>query len=144
MLTVIFKISGKMPCSNDWFRIRVKGITKTLMLSLIIVTGILVGPRAFRLFNWDVSFRTSSWVRGVIMKIFEFLSRLRDTMARLDKLWPVFVKILLKALAIFLGFGTFLRFTLIILNCLLLLYFNVVSCRIPFQIKDISFLFFSK
>ena len=25
----IFKISGKMSCLNDWFRVRIKGLTKT-------------------------------------------------------------------------------------------------------------------
>ena len=57
----------------------------------------------------------------------------------LDKQGPIFVKKILKALAMFLGFATSLSFTLIVLGCLLLLCFNVISCRAPFQVNDLSF-----
>ena len=64
-ISTIFRISEKMSCSNDWFRIRVKGLAKSSMLSLRIVAGILVGTRAFWLFNWYIRrFCTSSWVPG--------------------------------------------------------------------------------
>ena len=49
---------------------------------------------------------------------------------------------MLKALAMFLGFVTSFPFTVIILGCLL--FFNLISCRILFQIKNVSFLFFVK
>ena len=48
---------------------------------------------------------------------------------------------MLKALAMFLGLVTFLPSTAIILGCLLLLWINVITCRIPFKIKDASLLF---
>ena len=63
------KISGALPseppprlCHEP---IMVKGLTKMSILSLRIVAGILVGPRAFRLFNWNISFHTLSWVTGL-------------------------------------------------------------------------------
>ena len=138
----IFKISGKMPCSNDWFKMKVKGLTKTSMLSLRIVTGILVGPRAFRLFKWDISFRASSWVIGLSTN--EFNEELLRKFLKFFLDWGMvlFVKKFLKALAMFLGFVTSLFVTVIILGCLLLLCFNVISCRIPFQMKDVYCYFF--
>ena len=58
----------------------------------------------------------------------------------LDKQGPIFVKKKIwKALAMILEFVTSLPFTLVILGCLLLLCFNVISCQAPFQVNDLSF-----
>ena len=65
------RISGKIPCSNDWFIIKIKGFNKTLMFSLRVVIVILVGPIGFQLFNWNISFRTSSWVAELIISDFD-------------------------------------------------------------------------
>ena len=80
--SAIFQSSGKIPCSNDKFRISVKGITKTSLWSLKLVTGIFFGLRAFRLFNWDISFCHSSWVTGLCTNEFNgALSGLKQFLA---------------------------------------------------------------
>ena len=45
--------------------IKLSGVDKVLTLSLRIVTGILNGPKAFPLFNWDISLCTSSSLVGL-------------------------------------------------------------------------------
>ena len=68
------------------------------MLSLRIVTEILVGSRAFWLFNWDISFRTSSLVTGLSANKFneellrKCLKFFLDWGLVLDKLGPIFVR----------------------------------------------------
>ena len=87
-ISTIFSISEKMSCSNDWFRIRVKDLAKSSLLSLRIVAGRLDGTRAFWLFNWyKRSFCTSTWVPGfntnefnkeLLVKFLFFFFGLRD------------------------------------------------------------------
>ena len=60
------------------------------------------------------------------------------------RLGPIFVKTMLKALAMILRFVKSLPFAVVILDCLLFLFFNVILCRIPFQRKGVSFLFLPK
>ena len=81
-----------MPCSNDWFRIRVRGLTETLKLSLRIKTGILVGPRAFQLFNWNIGFRTLSTNEFNEELVRKFLKFFLHWGMVLDLLGPIFVK----------------------------------------------------
>ena len=77
------------------------------MLSLRIVTGIIVQPRAFQLFNWGISLRTSSWVTSLGTNEFneellrKILNCFLDLIMVLDKLGPIFVYKLLKALGCF-------------------------------------------
>ena len=60
MTWAVFRDSGKTPCWNNRLMIKLSGVDKVLTLSLRIVTGILNGPKAFPLFNWDISLCTSS------------------------------------------------------------------------------------
>ena len=46
-----FKDLGKVHFLNNQLMIKLSGFDKILTLSLSIVTGILNGPKAFRLFN---------------------------------------------------------------------------------------------
>ena len=71
---------------------------------------------------------------------YRLLCHLPKSRMILEKLGTIFVKRLLKALAMFLEFLTSLPFAVITLGCLLLLYLNVTGCQIPFQIKNMSFL----
>ena len=111
-----------------------------------------LGPRAFWSFNWGIiCFRTSSWITGFSTNKFnkelkrKLLTFFLDWGMVLDQLGPTYVKTLLKALAMFLGFVKSFPITIFILGCpLLSLYFNVIRCRILFQSKDVSFLFFQK
>ena len=60
MTRAVFRDSGKTPCSNDWLMIKLSRVDKILTLSLRMVTGIINGPKAFPLFNWEMSLCTSS------------------------------------------------------------------------------------
>ena len=55
-----FRDSEKTPCSNNQLMIKLSGVDKILTLSLKVVSGILNGPKAFPLFNWDMSLCVSS------------------------------------------------------------------------------------
>ena len=79
----IFKISENILFSSDWFRIMLKGLTKTSMLRLKLVTRIFAG----------------------------YLLDLKMTV--LDNLGPKFIKKMLKVLAMFLGFVGFFSLCLL-------------------------------
>ena len=79
----IFKISENIPFSSDWFWITLKGLTKTSMLRLKLVTRIFA----------------------------EYLLDLKMTV--LDNLGPKFIKKMLKVLAMFLGFVGFFSLCLL-------------------------------
>ena len=79
----IFNISENILFSSDWFRITLKGLTKTSMLRLKLVTRIFAG----------------------------YLLDLKMTV--LDNLGPKFIKKMLKVLAMFLGFVGFFSLCLL-------------------------------
>ena len=74
------------------------------------VTGILNGPKAFPLLNSDMSLCTSSSLvalsRNEFNELFlrKFLKGLLESRMVFDKLGPIFIKKLLKAFAISVGF----------------------------------------
>ena len=82
------------------------------------VTGILNEPKAFSLFNWSVSVCTSSSLvalsRNGFNELFfrNFWNGLLESRMVFDKLEPILLKTLLKALAISVGFVVSLPFTL--------------------------------
>ena len=90
--------------------IKLHGVDKILTLSLRMVTGILNGPKAFPLFNSDMSLCTSSSLvalsRNEFNELFlrKFLHDLLESRMVFDKLGPIFIKKLLKILAISVGF----------------------------------------
>ena len=67
------------------------------MFSLRVVIVILVGPIGFQLFNWNISFRTSSWVAGLIISDFDkewsrtLFKCFLDVGIVLDKLGLIFI-----------------------------------------------------
>ena len=94
----VFRDSGKTPCSNDRLMIKLSRVDKILTLSLRMVTGILHGPKAFPLFNWDISLCTSSSLvalrRNEFNELFlrKFLNGLLESRMVFDKLGPIFIK----------------------------------------------------
>ena len=73
-----------------------------------------------------------------------FLKGLLESGMVFDKLGPTFIKKLLKAFSISIGFVISLSFTLTMFGWILLLDFNVISYRIPFDIKVVLLRFLSK
>ena len=140
MTWAVFRDSRKTPCSNDGFMLNLSGVDKILTLSLRMVTGILNGPKAFPLFNLDLSLCTSYSLLGLSRNEFnelflrKLLNGLLESRMVFDKLGPIFIKKLLKALAITVGFVISLPLTLTMFGRTLLLDFIVISCRIPFHI----------
>ena len=108
--------------------IKLGRVDKILTLSLRIFNG----PKAFPLFNWDMNLCTSSWLvalgRNEFNEVFlrKFLNDLLDSRMVFDKLGPIFIQKLLKALAISVGFMISLPFTLTMLGRTLLLDFSVI------------------
>ena len=92
----VFRDSGKTPCSNNWSMIKLSGVDKILTLSLRIVTGIINRPKAFPLFNWDISLFTSSSQVALSKNEFnelllrKFLNGLLESRMVFDKLGPIF------------------------------------------------------
>ena len=92
----IFRDSEKTPSSNDQLMIKLSGVDKILTLSLRIVTGIINRPKAFPLFNWDMSLFTSSSQVALSKNEFnelllrKFLNGLLESRMVFDKLGPIF------------------------------------------------------
>ena len=106
----VFKDSGKIPCLNDRLMIKLSDFDETLTLTLKIVTGILNRPKAFRIFDWDISLCTSPPVVGLsrneLNELFlrKFLNGLVESGMVFDRLGAISTKKLLKALAMSAGF----------------------------------------
>ena len=132
--------------------IKLRGVNKISTLSWIvrIVTGILSVPKAFLLFNWDISLCASSSLVGFSRNKFNelflrtLLNGLRESGMVFDRLGSMSIKKLLKTLAISVGFVISLPFTLTMSGWTLLLDFRVISCPIPFHLKVVLLRFFSK